>query len=122
MRRARIDEAFALTCPHCAGEMRIIALVTDPASIQAILAHMVNRRARRRGLRRAIRPPGPAISTPAKSRIPRASPPGAIRWPNPNRNPSSTRASRGQNTPCGADETGLPSAGAAPDSGAENAP
>jgi hypothetical protein len=40
MLRARIDEAFALTCPHCAGEMRIIALVTDPASIQAILAHM----------------------------------------------------------------------------------
>jgi hypothetical protein len=40
MLRARIDEAFALTCPHCAGEMRIIASVTDRASIQAILAHM----------------------------------------------------------------------------------
>jgi hypothetical protein len=37
---ARIYEAFPLTYPHCAGEMRIIALVTDPASIQAILAHM----------------------------------------------------------------------------------
>ena len=30
---ARIYEAFPLTCPHCAGEMRIIAFVTDPASI-----------------------------------------------------------------------------------------
>jgi len=37
---ARIYEAFPLTCPHCAGEMRIIAFVTDPASIQAILAPM----------------------------------------------------------------------------------
>ena len=37
---ARIYEAFPLTCPHCAGEMRIIAFVTDPASIKAILAHM----------------------------------------------------------------------------------
>ena len=37
---ARIFETFPLSCPHCAGEMRIIAFVTDPASIQAILAHM----------------------------------------------------------------------------------
>ena len=37
---ARIDEAFPLTCPHCAGEMRIIAFVTDPVSIQAILVHI----------------------------------------------------------------------------------
>lgn len=37
---ARIYEAFPLTCPHCAGQMRIIAFVTDPASIQAILAHI----------------------------------------------------------------------------------
>jgi hypothetical protein len=37
---ARIHEAFPLRCPHCAGEMRIIAFVTDPASIKAILAHI----------------------------------------------------------------------------------
>ena len=37
---ARIYEAFALTCPHCAAEMWIIAFVTDPASIQAILVHI----------------------------------------------------------------------------------
>jgi len=32
--------AFPLTCPPCAGQMRIIALVTDPASIRAILEHI----------------------------------------------------------------------------------
>jgi len=37
---ARIYKAFPLTCPHCAGEMRIIAFVTDPSSIQPILAHI----------------------------------------------------------------------------------
>ena len=37
---ARINEAFPLTCPHCAGEMWIIAFVTDPISIQPILAHI----------------------------------------------------------------------------------
>ena len=37
---ARIYEAFPLTCPQCAGEMRIIAFVTDPASIQQVLAHI----------------------------------------------------------------------------------
>ncbi|WP_290650094.1 hypothetical protein [Aquisalimonas sp.] len=37
---ARIDEAFSLTCPHCAGERRIVAFVTDPASIHPILAHI----------------------------------------------------------------------------------
>ena len=37
---ARIDEAFPLSCPHCAGEMRIIAFVTDPVSIQTIGAHI----------------------------------------------------------------------------------
>lgn len=47
---ARIYEAFPLTCPQCAGEMRIIAFVTAPASIQAILAHIGE----------PIRPPRPA--------------------------------------------------------------
>lgn len=47
---ARIFEAFPLTCPHCAGEMRIIAFVTDPASIQAILAYIGE----------SIHPPPPA--------------------------------------------------------------
>ena len=37
---ARIYEAFPLTCPHCAGEMRVIAFVTDSAAIQTILAHI----------------------------------------------------------------------------------
>lgn len=40
---ARIDEAFPLTDRNCAGEMRIIAFVTDPISIQAILAQLGNR-------------------------------------------------------------------------------
>jgi len=73
---------------------------------------------RRRWPRPAIPPPGPAISMPAEASIPRASPPGSIRWPNPSRTPSSTSASRGKNTPRGADDTDLPNAGAASGPGA----
>jgi hypothetical protein len=56
---ARIDEAFPLACPHCAGEMRIIAFVTDPAAIQTILAHIGE----------ATRPPplAPARDPPARA-------------------------------------------------------
>ncbi|PSQ91035.1 MAG: hypothetical protein BRD57_05445, partial [Proteobacteria bacterium SW_6_67_9] len=93
---ARIYEAFPLTRPHCAGEMRLIALVTDPGSIEAILAHM-GEPTRPPPLAPARDPPpGPAISTPAKSWIPRASPRGSIRWPSPSLNTSSTSASCGK--------------------------
>lgn len=37
---ARIYKAFPLSCPCCSGEMRIIAFVTGPAVIRAILAHI----------------------------------------------------------------------------------
>ncbi len=37
---ARIYECFPLLCPHCGAEMRIIAFVTEPASIQRILNHI----------------------------------------------------------------------------------
>jgi len=37
---ARIYEFRPLTCPRCHGEMRLVALLTEPASIRAILAHL----------------------------------------------------------------------------------
>ena len=37
---ARSYEAFPLTGLYCAGKMRIIAFVTDTASVQKILAHI----------------------------------------------------------------------------------
>jgi hypothetical protein len=37
---ARIYELRPLTCPRCHGEMRLIAILTEPPSIRAILAHL----------------------------------------------------------------------------------
>jgi hypothetical protein len=37
---ARLYECFPLSCPECGAEMRIIAFVTDSASIQQILHHI----------------------------------------------------------------------------------
>ena len=37
---ARIYENRPLQCPRCGGAMRIIAFVTEPASIQRILNHI----------------------------------------------------------------------------------
>jgi hypothetical protein len=37
---ARIDEVFPLLCPKCGGEMRIIALFTEPSIIADILGHL----------------------------------------------------------------------------------
>lgn len=37
---ARIYELRPLTCPRCQGEMRLIAFLTEPASIRALLAHL----------------------------------------------------------------------------------
>jgi hypothetical protein len=37
---ARIYETRPLSCPRCQGEMRLIAFLTAPASIRAILAHL----------------------------------------------------------------------------------
>ena len=37
---ARIYEAFPLTCPRCGAEMRIIALITKPVDVRAILEHI----------------------------------------------------------------------------------
>jgi len=37
---ARIYETRPLTCPRCQGEMRLIAFLTEPASIRALLAHL----------------------------------------------------------------------------------
>ena len=37
---ARIYEVFPLLCPRCGHDMRIIAFVTDPASIDRILSHI----------------------------------------------------------------------------------
>jgi len=37
---ARIYECRPLTCPRCEGEMRLVAFLTEPAAIRAILAHL----------------------------------------------------------------------------------
>ena len=37
---ARIYEVFPLRCPHCGGEMRIIAFLTDAPNVRTILAHL----------------------------------------------------------------------------------
>ena len=37
---ARIYEAFPLTCPHWGAEMLIIAFITEPVDVRAILAHI----------------------------------------------------------------------------------
>jgi len=37
---ARIYELFPLVCPRCGADMRIVAFITDPATIRDILAHL----------------------------------------------------------------------------------
>lgn len=37
---ARIYEVLPLLCPACGGEMRILAFVTEPPTVQAILLHL----------------------------------------------------------------------------------
>ena len=37
---ARIHELLPLVCPACGGEMRILAFLTDPPTVQAILLHL----------------------------------------------------------------------------------
>ena len=37
---ARIYEVFPLICPICAGQMRIIAFITDAAEVRKILEHI----------------------------------------------------------------------------------
>jgi len=37
---ARLFETFPLDCPRCGGEMRLLAFVTDGASIDRILTHI----------------------------------------------------------------------------------
>jgi len=39
-RKSLWDEVFPLVCPMCGAEMRIIAFLTDPAAVRAILAHL----------------------------------------------------------------------------------
>ena len=37
---ARIYEVFPLVCPMCAGQMRLIAFITDGAEVRKILEHI----------------------------------------------------------------------------------
>jgi len=37
---ARIYEVLPLLCPACGGEMRIVAFLTDPPNVRAILLHL----------------------------------------------------------------------------------
>ena len=36
---ARLGEEFPLECPACGGDIRLIALITEPGSIRKILTH-----------------------------------------------------------------------------------
>jgi hypothetical protein len=37
---ARIYEVLPLLCPACGGEMRVLAFITEPPTVRAILLHM----------------------------------------------------------------------------------
>jgi hypothetical protein len=37
---ARIYEALPLLCPACGGQMRILAFLTDPPTVAAVLLHL----------------------------------------------------------------------------------
>jgi hypothetical protein len=37
---ARGGEEFPLECPSCGGDIRLIALITEPRSIRKILTHL----------------------------------------------------------------------------------
>ena len=37
---ARIYEVFSLQCPECGADMRILAFLTEPEPVQAILRHL----------------------------------------------------------------------------------
>jgi hypothetical protein len=37
---ARVEEQFPLECPHCSGDVRLIAFVTEPGPIRKTLTHL----------------------------------------------------------------------------------
>ena len=37
---ARVGEEFPLECPHCGGDIRLIAFITEPGPIRKILTHL----------------------------------------------------------------------------------
>ena len=41
---ARIYEVFPLLCPLCGGQMQIVAFITEPPTVRAILAHLGDQR------------------------------------------------------------------------------
>ena len=38
---AKVYEIDPLVCPRCGSEMRLIAVITDPAEVRTILRHLV---------------------------------------------------------------------------------
>ena len=62
----RIYEVDPLTCPQCAGPMRIVAFITARAVIDRILTHLAHR-ATHPATRPAARGPPPASRTGAPS-------------------------------------------------------
>ncbi|MFN0179567.1 MAG: hypothetical protein ACKVZ0_12280, partial [Gemmatimonadales bacterium] len=62
----RLFEVDPLTCPHCQGVMRVVAVITAPGVIARSLAHRVRARdptSRPRGpLRRRRRSPPPTTA------------------------------------------------------------
>ena len=61
----RIYEVDPLTCPACAGPMRIVAFITERAVIERILAHLATRATRPPAGRREARGP-PSTTQPTR--------------------------------------------------------
>jgi hypothetical protein len=38
---AKVYESHPLTCPQCGSEMKLIAVITDPAEVRKILRHLI---------------------------------------------------------------------------------
>ena len=45
-RLRRVYDIDISVCPHCGGALKVLAVITEPAVIAAILAHVAKRQAR----------------------------------------------------------------------------
>jgi hypothetical protein len=57
-----VYEVDPLQCPRCGGEMRVIALIHEPAVIDQILRHLRNKGRDARGGPWSTGPPGPGAT------------------------------------------------------------
>ena len=52
----RIYKVDPLTCRRCGAQMKILAFITEPATIQKILKHITQKRSRQRAPPPTVRP------------------------------------------------------------------